>query len=170
MALLWICFNSSTSFICWGPQTWMQYSRLGFTRVEQKGTTTSFTLLAREAAEVERYNRLHPTAKPQVAYLNEVLSGKEGPIVVSTDYIRAYPDQIRAYLPKDRDMLVLGTDGYGRSDTREALRRHFEVNRYHVVVAALKSLADQGKVQAADVQKAIEKYGIETETQYPLYR
>ena len=67
-------------------------------------------------------------------------------------------------------MLVLGTDGYGRSDTREALRRHFEVNRYHVVVAALKSLADQGKVQAADVQKAIEKYGIETETQYPLYR
>ena len=133
-------------------------------------SATSFTLLAREAAEVERYNRLHPTAKPQVAYLNEVLSGKEGPIVVSTDYIRAYPDQIRAYLPKDRDMLVLGTDGYGRSDTREALRRHFEVNRYHVVVAALKSLADQGKVQAADVQKAIEKYGIETETQYPLYR
>ena len=133
-------------------------------------SATSFTLLAREAADVERYNRLHPTGKPRTAYLNEVLAGKEGPIVVSTDYIRAYPDQIRAYLPKERDMLVLGTDGFGRSDTREALRRHFEVNRYHVVIAALKSLADQGKVQAADVQKAIEKYGIDTEGKYPLYR
>ena len=99
-----------------------------------------------------------------------MLTGKEGPIVVSTDYIRAYPDQIRAYLPKDRDILVLGTDGYGRSDTREALRRHFEVNRYHVVVAALKALADQGKAKASDVQKAIEKYGIDTESKYPLYR
>ena len=98
------------------------------------------------------------------------MHGKEGPIIVSTDYIRAYPDQIRAYLPKDRDMLVLGTDGYGRSDTREALRRHFEVNRYHVVVAALKSLADQGKATAADVKKAIDKYGIDTEDKYPLYR
>ena len=133
-------------------------------------SATSFTLLAREAADVERYNRLHPEAKPRTAYLNEVLTGKEGPIVVSTDYIRAYPDQIRAYLPKDRDMLVLGTDGYGRSDTREALRRHFEVNRYHVVVAALKALADQGKAKASDVQKAIEKYGIDTESKYPLYR
>ena len=71
---------------------------------------------------------------------------------------------------KTGDMLVLGTDGYGRSDTREALRRHFEVNRYHVVVAALKSLADQGKATAADVKKAIDKYGIDTEDKYPLYR
>lgn len=133
-------------------------------------SATSFTLLAREAADVERYNRLHPLSKPRKAFINTQLHDKEGPIIVSTDYIRSYPDQIRAYLPKERDMLVLGTDGFGRSDTREALRSHFEVDRYHVVVAALKSLAEQGKISVEKVQEAIEKYGIDTEKQYSLYR
>lgn len=130
----------------------------------------SFNELAREAADVERYNRLHPTETPKVAYLNRVLADKQGPIVVSTDYIRSYVDQIRAYLPRERHMITLGTDGYGRSDTREALRRHFEVDRYHVVIAALKALCDEGKVDAKTVQQAIEKYAINTELSYPLYR
>lgn len=130
----------------------------------------SFTLLAREAAEVERYNRLHPMqSSPRSAYLQEVLRDKEGPIVVATDYVRAYPDQIRAYLPEGRRMITLGTDGYGRSDTREALRRHFEVNRYHVVVAALSALVAEGKVNPYTVAAAIQKYNINSESAYSLY-
>lgn len=130
----------------------------------------SFTLLARDGMEVERENRLHPEQKAKKAYVTEQLEGTKGPVVVSTDYIRAFGEQIRAYLPEGRHMTVLGTDGYGRSDTREALREFFEVNRYHVVVAVLDALAKEGQFDKAAVAKAIEKYGIATDTAFPSHR
>ena len=129
----------------------------------------SFNNLARDGAEVERYNRLHPLEAQRHSYLSESLQNKAGPVIVATDYIRSYVEQVRAYLPEGRAMVVLGTDGFGRSDTREALRRHFEVNRYQVVVAALSALAREGKVSKQKVAEAISKYGIDTESVYPLY-
>ena len=130
----------------------------------------SFVLLARDGMEVERENRLHPLNKPKKAYVTEQLEGTKGPVVVSTDYIRTFGEQIRAYLPEGKDMVVLGTDGYGRSDTREALRSFFEVNRYHVVIAALDALAKEGKVDKKVVADAIAKYGIATDTAFPNHR
>lgn len=129
----------------------------------------SFNELARDGAQVERYNRLHPLAEPKQSHLEKVLKDKAGTIIVATDYMRSYVEQVRAYLPDNREMIVLGTDGFGRSDTREALRSHFEVNRYHVVVAGLTALAKQGKVKKETIAEAIKKYGIETESAYPLY-
>ena len=130
----------------------------------------SFTLLARDGMEVERCNRLHPLEKRKKPFVCAQLEGNEGPIVVATDYVRAYPEQIRPYLPGDRHMVVLGTDGFGRSDTREKLRRFFEVDRYHVTVAALKALADTGQLKAQKVADAIAKYGLATDVDLPLYR
>jgi pyruvate dehydrogenase E1 component len=89
-----------------------------------------------------------------------LLKGRKGPAIASTDYMRSFADQIRPYV-NDRKFTVLGTDGYGRSDTRTQLRKFFEVNRYYVVVAALKALADDGQVQAKTVSDAIRKYGID---------
>lgn len=130
----------------------------------------SFTLLAREGIEVERDNRLHPEREAKLSYFAQQLHDKKGPVVVSTDYQRAYPEQVRAFLPKDKGMLVLGTDGFGRSDTREALRAFFEVDRYHVVVAALTMLAKEGVVDKALISQAIKQYDIETETDMPTLR
>lgn len=127
----------------------------------------SFTLLARDGMEVERYNRLNPLEKAKEAYVKTQLKDAKGPIVVSTDYQRAYPEQIRAYLPEDKQMIVLGTDGYGRSDTREALRAFFEVDRYHVVIAALKALADEGTIESKLVKEAVDKYQIDFDAQMP---
>lgn len=120
----------------------------------------SFTLLARDGMEVERYNRLNPTAPQKKSFIAQQLENRSGPVIVATDYIRSYVEQVRAYLPEGRRMIVLGTDGFGRSDTREKLREFFEVNRYYVVVAALKALADSGKIEAQKVADAIAKYGI----------
>lgn len=133
-------------------------------------SATSFTLLARDGMEVERYNRLNPTATQKKAYFREQLENTEGAIIVATDYVRAYPEQVRAYLPEGRRMTVLGTDGYGRSDTREKLREFFEVNRYNIVIAALKSLADSGKIPAQKVADAIAKYDINAAQDFSLYR
>lgn len=130
----------------------------------------SFPLLVRDGMETERYNRLHPTDAEKLPFIAQQLANHQGPIVVSTDYIRAVPEQVRAYLPKGRNMTVLGTDGFGRSDTRANLRRFFEVDRYHVVIAALKSLADEGTIEKTKVAEAIKKYGIMTELDAPLYR
>ena len=125
----------------------------------------SFNELARDGAATERWNRLHPGEEPRQAYVQQCFAGRSGPVVAATDYMRAYAEQIRRLLPAP--YLVLGTDGFGRSDTREHLRRFFEVDRHHVVVAALKSLADEGAVEAATVQQAIEKYGIDPDKPYP---
>lgn len=123
-------------------------------------SATSFTLLARDGMEVERYNRLNPMQTPKKSFIAQQLENRTGPVIVATDYIRAYGEQVRAYLPEGCRMTVLGTDGFGRSDTRAKLREFFEVNRYYVAVAALKSLADSGKIEAQKVADAIAKYGI----------
>jgi pyruvate dehydrogenase E1 component len=102
-----------------------------------------------------------------VPYATQQLQGTEGPIVVSTDYMKSYGDQIRAFVPQGRSLRVLGTDGFGRSDFRYKLREHFEVDRHFVVLAALRSLADEGKVPVAKVAEAIRKYGINPEKANP---
>ncbi|MCC0008747.1 MAG: pyruvate dehydrogenase (acetyl-transferring), homodimeric type [Hyphomicrobiaceae bacterium] len=122
-------------------------------------SVTSYTELAREAAAVERWNMLNPEETPKVAYVTGKLAERgDGPVVSSTDYIRAYSEQIRAYVPGN--YRTLGTDGFGRSDYRRRLREHFEVDRHFVAVAALKALADENKVPSRTVSDAIRKYAI----------
>ena len=128
-------------------------------------SVTSFTELRRNGIEVERWNMLHPTATPRRSYVSECLDGRGGPVIASTDYIRTFADQVRAWVP--RDYRVLGTDGYGRSDYRRNLRSFFEVDRRYVAVAALKSLADSGDLDPARVQEAIERYEIDPEAPIP---
>ncbi|MEN9657094.1 MAG: pyruvate dehydrogenase [Pseudomonadota bacterium] len=118
----------------------------------------SFNELRRDGMAVERHNMLNPMAAQQVPYVTECLTGRTGPVIAATDYKRAFADQVREYVPAK--YVVLGCDGYGRSDSRKALRSFFEVDRFHVAVAALKALADEGKIPAAKVAEAIEKYGI----------
>jgi len=127
---------------------------------------TSFNELAREAQEIERWNRLHPLEKAKTPYITQQLKTHRGPTIVATDYIRQYPEQIRQWVPGA--YTVLGTDGFGRSDTRKELRSHFEVNSFHVVIAALKTLADEGSLPAGKVDEAIKKYKIDTEKTNPL--
>ena len=129
----------------------------------------SFNELARDGQDAERWNLLHPTDKPRQPFVSQQLSGHAGPVIASTDYIKVYAEQIRAYLPEGRTYKVLGTDGYGRSDFRGKLREHFEINRHYVVVAALKALADEGTLPATKVAEAIAKYGLNTEKINPLY-
>jgi len=119
----------------------------------------SFTELAREGNAVARENLLHPGAEPKRSHVEACLADTQGPVVVATDYVRAYAEQIRPFVP--RRFRVLGTDGYGRSDTRERLRRFFEVDRAWIAVATLSALAEEGTVPAAKVSEAIAKYGID---------
>ncbi len=128
----------------------------------------SFTLLARDGQDAERWNMLHPTAKPREAYVTECLQPTTGPIVVATDYMRTFAEQIRAFVPKGRTYKVLGTDGFGRSDSRAKLREFFEVNRYYVTVAALKALAEEGATEATVVEQAIAKYGLDIDKPNPV--
>jgi pyruvate dehydrogenase E1 component len=130
-------------------------------------SVTSFTELRRDGLEVERWNRLHPTAQPRPSRVESNLDGREGPAVAATDYIRTFADQIRPFVGRDRSYTVLGTDGFGRSDYRAKLRSFFEVDRHHVAVAALKALADDGVLDAAVVQGAIERYGIDADVAAP---
>jgi pyruvate dehydrogenase E1 component len=128
-------------------------------------SVTSFSELRRDGIEVERWNMLHPVDEPRQAYVTEQLSERGGPVVASTDYLRAVADQIRQWVPGR--YRVLGTDGYGRSDYRRALRRFFEVDRHYVVVAALKELADAGEIEPERVQEAIERYEIDQQAPMP---
>jgi pyruvate dehydrogenase E1 component len=128
-------------------------------------SVTSFSELRRDGIEVERWNMLHPGAEPRTPYVADCLSRPAAPVVASTDYIRAVADQIRQWVPGS--YRVLGTDGFGRSDYRRALRRFFEVDRHYVVVAALKSLADEGAVDASRVAEAIERYEIDADAPMP---
>jgi len=129
-------------------------------------SVTSFNELRREGQDVERWNMLHPGKKQRVPFVTGQFEGIDGPLVAATDYIRAYADQIRPFL--GQRYVTLGTDGYGRSDMRSQLRKFFEVNRYYVVVAALKALADDGRIDNAQVGKAIRKYRIDPEKPNPL--
>ncbi|WP_455219382.1 transketolase-like TK C-terminal-containing protein [Kaarinaea lacus] len=130
-------------------------------------SATSFTELARDARDCDRWNRLHPSDKPRVPYVAQCLEGQQGPVIAATDYVQSYADQIRKWVPQRFE--VLGTDGFGRSDTRAQLRKHFEVNSYHVVVAALKALVDEEVLPASKVAEAITKYGIDPEKPNPLH-
>ncbi len=125
----------------------------------------SFTELRRDGIDVERWNRLHPTSKRKTSYVEECLKGHKGPVVASTDYMRSFADQIRQFVPGT--YLTLGTDGFGRSDTRTKLRAFFEIDRYQVTVAALMALADEGTMPAKKVAEAIKKYDIDTEAPDP---
>ncbi|KQV96810.1 pyruvate dehydrogenase (acetyl-transferring), homodimeric type [Rhizobacter sp. Root1221] len=129
----------------------------------------SFNELARDGQDAERWNLLHPTDKPRVPFVAQQLEPHAGPVIASTDYMKSYADQIRAFLPKGRTFKVLGTDGFGRSDFRSKLREHFEINRHYIVVASLKALAEEGTVPAAKVAEAIAKYNIKADKINPLY-
>ena len=128
----------------------------------------SFNELARDGQDAERWNLLHPQAPPRLAFVTRQLGGHAGPVVASTDYMKSYAEQIRAFMPKGRSYKVLGTDGFGRSDFRSKLREHFEVDRHYIVVAALKALSDEGALASAVVAQAIEKYRIDTDRINPL--
>ncbi|HLU77979.1 MAG TPA: pyruvate dehydrogenase (acetyl-transferring), homodimeric type, partial [Burkholderiaceae bacterium] len=118
--------------------------------------------------DCDRHNLLHPQEGEQrVPYVTQCLAETVGPIVASTDYMKAFGDQIRPFIPKGREYRVLGTDGYGRSDFRYKLREHFEVDRHFVVLAALRSLADEGSIPLSKVGEAIKKYGINPDKANP---
>jgi pyruvate dehydrogenase E1 component len=130
-------------------------------------SATSFNQLRREGLDAERWSLLHPESPRRKSYVETCLADKPGPIVAATDYMRLYPDQIRPFLP-GKHYVVLGTDGFGRSDTRKQLRHFFEVDRRYVVVAALKALADQGVLPLGKVREAMEKYAIDPEKPNPV--
>jgi len=130
-------------------------------------SVTSFNELRREGLDAERWNMLHPGKARKASYVEKNLKDHKGPIIAATDYMKIHADQIRNFLP-ERTYTVLGTDGFGRSDTRSQLRKHFEVNRYYIAIAALKSLADEKQIPAAKVTEAIKKYGIDPEKPNPV--
>jgi pyruvate dehydrogenase E1 component len=127
---------------------------------------TSFSELRREALECERWNLLHPASEPRVPYVRQLLREREGPIVAATDYMRNVPDQIRQWTPDP--YVTLGTDGFGRSDARAELRRHFEVDRNFIALAALKALADADRIDRKTVIDAVKKLGIDPDKTDPL--
>ncbi|MGM9426507.1 pyruvate dehydrogenase (acetyl-transferring), homodimeric type [Hydrogenophaga sp. MI9] len=129
----------------------------------------SFNELTRDGQDAERFNMLHPTEPQRTSFVAQQLEKHAGPVIASTDYMKNYAEQIRPFIPKGRSYKVLGTDGFGRSDFRSKLREHFEINRHYIVVAALRSLADEGKLPLAKVAEAIKKYGIKTDKVNPLY-
>ena len=124
--------------------------------------------MRRDGLEVERWNRLHPTEEQRLPYVEQAFAGRTGPFVAATDYMRAFADQIRPFVQGRYS--VLGTDGFGRSDYRVKLRQFFEVDRFHVAVTALKGLADDGVIAAEVVQDAIERYGIDVDSDAPWHR
>ena len=130
-------------------------------------SATSFQQLRNDALDVERWNRLHPDAEQRVAYVRQCLDPTDGPIVAATDYMKAVPDMVTRWI--DRPYTVLGTDGFGRSDTREALRTHFEVNAEHIAYAALYSLCLDGKSTPDELTRAIAELGIDPERVNPLH-
>ncbi|TNH09977.1 pyruvate dehydrogenase (acetyl-transferring), homodimeric type, partial [Testudinibacter sp. TR-2022] len=129
-------------------------------------SVTSFTEVAREGADADRWNLLHPTQTARVPYIAQVMN--DAPAIAATDYMKLFAEQVRPFIPA-QSYRVLGTDGFGRSDSRENLREHFEVNAQYIVVAALTELAKQGVVDNQAVADAIKKYGIDADKINPLY-
>src|SRR5581483_9976954 len=130
-------------------------------------SVTSFSELAREAREIERWNRLHAAQAPRTSHVERCLAG-DAPVIAATDYVRAYPQLIASHVAAP--FTVLGTDGFGRSDTRRALRSFFEVDRHHVALAALHALARTGQVSPHTAAAAIERYGIAADDAPPWLR
>ncbi|OLC19575.1 MAG: pyruvate dehydrogenase (acetyl-transferring), homodimeric type [Deltaproteobacteria bacterium 13_1_40CM_68_24] len=129
-------------------------------------SVTSFSELRRDGLDVDRWNAMHPQEKPRVSYVEQCLKGRSGPIIAATDYIKLHADSIRAFLPAR--YRVLGTDGFGRSDTRAKLRHFFEVNRHWIAAHALRALAEDGAVPAERVAEALKKYGLDPEKPNPV--
>ncbi|PPK53578.1 pyruvate dehydrogenase (acetyl-transferring), homodimeric type [Marinobacter persicus] len=129
-------------------------------------SVTSYNELARDGQHVERWNHLHPDDKPRKAYVTEMMEKQQGPVVSSTDYIKLHSEQLRAFIPKT--YMTLGTDGFGRSDTRQKLRNFFEVDRYYVTVTALAALAKDGDIKQETVLEAMRKYGIDRNKPNPV--
>jgi pyruvate dehydrogenase E1 component len=127
---------------------------------------TSYKELRREALEVERWNLLHPTYKPRACYVEEMLSGCDGPFIAASDYMRMVPEQIAPWI--SGRLVTLGTDGFGRSDSREELRRHFEIDAAHIAFATLSTLARQGVIDKKTIQKAVKALGIDPEKIDPV--
>lgn len=129
-------------------------------------SVTSFNELRRDGLDVQRWNLLHPEAEPKLSHIESCLNDRSGPIIAATDYMKIFADQVRAFLPR-RNFTALGTDGFGRSDTRRKLRQFFEVDRRYVAVAAMKALADEEKLPQKTVADAIVKYGIDPDKPNP---
>ncbi|PIX03998.1 MAG: pyruvate dehydrogenase (acetyl-transferring), homodimeric type, partial [Gallionellales bacterium CG_4_8_14_3_um_filter_54_18] len=129
-------------------------------------SVTSFTELRRDGIDCERWNTLHPEDQPRFSHVEQCMADRDGPVIAATDYMRSFADQIRGFLPKN--FKVLGTDGFGRSDTRKNLRQFFEVDRYYIAVTALKALADEGTLDASEVSRAIKLYNINPEKANPV--
>jgi pyruvate dehydrogenase E1 component len=130
-------------------------------------SATNYKSLREEALEIERWNRLHPSATPRVPHVTKALASATGPIIAVSDFMKAVPDQISRFV--EAPYTSLGTDGFGRSDTREALRRHFEIDAEHIVVAVLSSLAKEGSAKSEEVADAIARYGIDPEAIDPRH-
>jgi pyruvate dehydrogenase E1 component len=128
-------------------------------------SVTSYKALREDALSAERWNRLHPGQQARTPYVTEALSQNEGPVVAVTDFMKAVPDQVARWVPAH--FTALGTDGFGRSDTRAALRRHFETDAAHVVVAVLTALVELGEAKAEEVADAISRYGIDSDRPDP---
>jgi pyruvate dehydrogenase E1 component len=129
-------------------------------------SATSYQQLRNEALEVERWNRLHPGETPRMPYVMRALEGAEGPIFAVSDFVKAVPDMIARWVPQP--FFPLGTDGFGRSDTREALRRHFEIDAESLVIAALSTLASQKKIPVEKAQEALVRFGFGAEIAEPF--
>jgi pyruvate dehydrogenase E1 component len=127
---------------------------------------TSFNELRRDALSTERWNQLHPEDDPRTSYLQQCLDGRKGPFIAATDYMKIVPDQLQRWMPGQ--YVTLGTDGFGRSDGRDALRQHFEVDKRYIAVTALKALADDGVLDQKTVSEAIKKYAIDPEKPDPV--
>jgi len=130
-------------------------------------SVTSFNELRREGLAVERWNRLNPTKKPRTTYIEQCLSKSSAPVIASTDYMKLFADQIRQWVPS-KEYKVLGTDGFGRSDSRKKLRHFFEVDRHFIVIAALETLVARGEIKPKVVADAIKRFGIDPEKANPL--
>ena len=117
---------------------------------------------------MEDWNRSNPDQPRRKSYVEETLKGHQGPVVISTDYVQAYGEQLRRLIPNP--LTVLGTDGFGRSDSREVLRKFFKVDRYHIVVAALRGLMDQGQLESAEVTRAMKQYQLDVNQPHALTR
>ena len=131
------------------------------------GDVTSFNELRRDCLDAERWNRLHPRETARLSHIENCLQDRRGPVVASTDYMKLYADQVRQWVPQEQ-YKVLGTDGFGRSDSRKKLRHFFEVDRHWVVLAALEGLVAQGQMDAQVMLDAMEKFGIDANKPNPL--
>ena len=159
------CGSSSAARRCWLQ---LEAQRLLADRHDvgaEVWSATSYQQLRADALAVERWNRLHPTETPRRPYVEEVLTPSHGPVIAVTDFVKAVPDQIARWVPAP--FVVLGTDGFGLSDGRVELRRHFEVDAQHIALAALHALAQQGDLPVDVVVHAIADYGIDPDAVDP---